>query len=109
MLIIYCAQLFIPDGRVTKDGMKKLIDETKCTAWIHAEEDNDSVQELGINIRTCALPSVEWCLDSPNHKTYPYTKTFDEAKFDEIIIVHTSGTTGKRIIFSFTIPFSYEY
>lgn len=25
---------------------------------------------------------------------YPYTKTWEEAKYDDVLIVHTSGSTG---------------
>lgn len=71
-----------------------MIDATKCTAWICTEEDDNSVRELGIKLKCCALPSLKWCLDNKDHRRYPYNKTFEEAKFDEVVIIHTSGTTG---------------
>jgi hypothetical protein len=89
------SQLLIPDGRVTKDGLRSLLEATRCTAWIHPEEDDNATRELNIELKTCALPALQWCLDSHGQEKYQYTKTFDEAKFEEIVIIHSSGTTGK--------------
>lgn len=46
------------------------------------------------SIRRYTLPCLTWCLDSQGYPRYPYDKTFDEAKWDEVDIIHTSGTTG---------------
>ncbi|KAF2107873.1 hypothetical protein BDV96DRAFT_505460 [Lophiotrema nucula] len=89
--------LFIPDGRLTKEGATNLIQFTKCEAWFYAEEDDSLTRELGVfdsGLRMCGLPSLEWCLDSSTAKIYPYVKTFHDAKFDVVTIIHTSGTTG---------------
>jgi acyl-coenzyme A synthetase/AMP-(fatty) acid ligase len=34
-------------------------------------------------------------LDGEGQERYTYEKSFEEAKWDEIVIIHTSGTTGK--------------
>lgn len=94
-------QLFIPDRRVTKDGLQSLIEATRCTAWVYAGDEAASLaKEVGAGLKLCTLPSLEWCLDSKGHKDYPYNKTFEEAKFDVILIIHTSGTTGKILFCS---------
>ncbi|KAF2191424.1 acetyl-CoA synthetase-like protein [Zopfia rhizophila CBS 207.26] len=41
-------KLLIPDGRVTKEGVKSLINETKCTVWLDPHENDSLTQELGI-------------------------------------------------------------
>ncbi|MBE7182568.1 MAG: AMP-binding protein [Terriglobus roseus] len=38
------------------------------------------------------LQEMLWAGDEPRH--YEYTKTFDEAKMDPYIVLHTSGSTG---------------
>ncbi|KAF2661200.1 acetyl-CoA synthetase-like protein [Lophiostoma macrostomum CBS 122681] len=86
-------KLLIPDGRLTDKGLASLLHETNCIAWIHAEGD-DLPRGLPDSIKRCALPCLAWCLDSQDHPRYPYNKTFDEAKWDEVLIIHTSGTTG---------------
>ncbi|KAF2263763.1 acetyl-CoA synthetase-like protein [Lojkania enalia] len=90
-------KLLVPDGRVTKEGLMSLIETTNCSAWVYAEDDDSLSKAIGVfdtDLKLCALPSIEWCLDSKAHQNYPYTKTFEEAKMDVVNIIHTSGTTG---------------
>jgi hypothetical protein len=92
-------KLFIPDGRVTKDGFKSLIEQTKCTAWVYAgDEARGLAKEIGVGLQLCEMPALEWCLDSEGGKEYEYTKSFEEAKWDVVLIIHTSGTTGKTFL-----------
>ncbi|KAF2464690.1 acetyl-CoA synthetase-like protein [Lindgomyces ingoldianus] len=79
-----------------KEGIKNLIGESQCKAWIYAEDDENQTKALGISDRGPKLltfPSLEWCLDSEGHERYPYDKIYDQAKFEEILFIHTSGTT----------------
>jgi acyl-coenzyme A synthetase/AMP-(fatty) acid ligase len=89
------SQLLIPDGRVTADGLDGLLASTDCKVWVYAEDDSRGplIRE-STQMRTCALPSLEWILSDSEHKVYPYNKTYEQAAHDEIFIVHTSGTTG---------------
>lgn len=64
--------------------------------WLYAEDDaNGPLVQGNSTMGVRALPSLEWMLDSMGTKRYPYDKTFEQAAWDEIIIIHTSGTTGK--------------
>ncbi|KAF2687014.1 hypothetical protein K458DRAFT_440924 [Lentithecium fluviatile CBS 122367] len=73
-----------------KTGRKTLVPDGKVT---NEEDDkNGPPKTLNEDARRIVLPSVEWCLDAQNHEMYPYDKTWDEIKHDEIII-HTSDTT----------------
>jgi hypothetical protein len=88
--------LLVPDGRVTNEGLAGLIAVTNCKVWLSAEDDTAGPlvgPESGLKL--CSLPSLEWMLDNEGQERYPYEKTFEEAKWDEIVIIHTSGTTGK--------------
>jgi acyl-CoA synthetase (AMP-forming)/AMP-acid ligase II len=96
-------KLFVPDGRVTKDGLKSLIEQTKCMTWIYAGDDARKLaNEVGVGLQLCEMPALEWCLDSEGGKGYEYTKRFEEAKWDVILVIHTSGTTGKAFFVTFT-------
>lgn len=88
-------KLLVIDGRVTDDGLKSLLKTTNAKVWIYAEDDpKGPPASIPGNIDRLAFPSVEWCLEAGGHKRYPYEKTWEEAKWDEILVIHTSGTTG---------------
>ncbi|ORY14274.1 hypothetical protein BCR34DRAFT_479781 [Clohesyomyces aquaticus] len=90
-------KILIPDGRVTREGMLNLIHSSECQVWIYPEDDDHQTCELGIQdmgLKLQAFPPLDWCLDSNGHERYPYQKKYEEGKNDEIVIIHTSGTTG---------------
>lgn len=41
-----------------------------------------------------SLPSLDYFLEPDNVPNYPYYKTFDEARLDPLVVLHTSGSTG---------------
>jgi acyl-coenzyme A synthetase/AMP-(fatty) acid ligase len=89
--------LLILDGRVTKEGLNGLIDSTNCKVWLYAKDDaRGPLVGPDSGLKIYALPSLEWMLDNEEQKQYQYEKTFEQAKWDEVVIIHTSGTTGKR-------------
>ena len=64
--------------------------------WLHAEDDSGSLSiEPKAGLKIYGLPSLQWMLDSEKQERYPYDKTYEEAKWDDFVIIHTSGTTGK--------------
>ncbi|KAF2016134.1 acetyl-CoA synthetase-like protein [Aaosphaeria arxii CBS 175.79] len=88
-------KLFIPDGRVTSEGLDSLVRSAECSIWLHAEGSKYRAG-LGENtgLRFLNVPTIAWMLDSEEYKPYPYLKTFEEARFDQVLVIHTSGTTG---------------
>ena len=42
------------------------------------------------------VPELEHWLDAPTVESYPYAKTFEQARYEPFVVVHTSGSTGKR-------------
>jgi acyl-CoA synthetase (AMP-forming)/AMP-acid ligase II len=83
---------------VTDEGLDGLVTSTYCKAWIYAEDDaREPSIRAAPHLQLCAFPSLEWCLECSQHKRYPYNRTFEDAAFDEIVIIHTSGTTGKLV------------
>lgn len=95
----------MPDGRITKAGLSNLLKAADCKVWLYAQEDASSLEELGIPDTLAKMqpfPSLQWCLSAVGTPDYPYEKTWEEAKFDVSLIIHTSGTTGE--IFSSSHP-----
>ncbi|KAI4692726.1 uncharacterized protein J4E88_001094 [Alternaria novae-zelandiae] len=91
--------LLIPDGRVTKEGLAGLIAASSCKVWLYPEDDAAGpLVDIESGLKLCALPSLEWMLDNEGQEQYPYDKTFGEAKWDEIVIIHTSGTTDSPCV-----------
>jgi acyl-coenzyme A synthetase/AMP-(fatty) acid ligase len=91
-------KLLVLDGRVTKDGLRSLTTATACKTWIYAEDDaGGPLLGPADGLQTLALPSLGWILnsDEQGQKRYPYDKTFADAAFEVICVIHTSGTTGE--------------
>lgn len=84
-------QLFIPDGRVTAEGLNKILAEIQCVAWISTNEKASTISGQ----KSLFLPSLEYLLgDGHAVAEYPYNETWDTAKDEISCIIHTSGTTG---------------
>lgn len=45
-------------------------------------------------IESMMVGSVEEWLSSEDAKPFPYGKTWDEARWDPLVVLHTSGSTG---------------
>jgi long-subunit acyl-CoA synthetase (AMP-forming) len=78
--------------------LKGLTQASDCKAWLSTEDSKDGplTKEIAY-LPKFALPTLEWMLNSGTQVRYPYDKTFAEAKDDVIVIIHTSGTTGKLL------------
>ena len=81
---------------MTNEGLTGLVALTNCKVWLYAKDDPAGpLVKPESRLKLCAVPSLEWMLDNEGQERYPYKTTFEEAKWDEIVIIHTSGTTGK--------------
>ena len=47
------------------------------------------------DFHTVIVPGVEELLNGEQVQPYPYTKTFEEAKTDPAVVLHSSGSTGQ--------------
>lgn len=80
---------------MTKHGLNNLLEKTECKTWLHAEDEKrEGLLGSDLDLPKFGLPSLEWMLDSEEQETYPFNKTFEQAAYDDIVIIHTSGTTG---------------
>ncbi|OHE97129.1 hypothetical protein CORC01_07570 [Colletotrichum orchidophilum] len=90
-------KLLTPDGRLMKGALHGLLSASHCKAWLYTEDEVAAQTPFGLEEAGIALhvfPSLAWCLDAEDTPPYPYTKTYETHKWEEILIIHTSGTTG---------------
>ena len=73
--------------------------QTESTTLFHAAEITPIVQRIRKNmgsVRVESIPAFSTMMESsPDH--YPFHKDFEQARNDPIVVLHSSGSTGKTI------------
>ena len=89
-------QILLPAPRNSIEGMLNLFDATNCQCLLRAASTKVEHIQSRTNIKVLAVPELDELLsgDGEAVPSYPYHKTFDQAEFDPVIVLHTSGTTG---------------
>ncbi|KAL2883809.1 hypothetical protein SGCOL_000957 [Colletotrichum sp. CLE4] len=89
-------KFLVPDGRFMKDGLDALLKSSNCKIWLYSEggafSPEPELAASGIHVEQ--FQTLDWCLSAQGTEPYVYQKTYEEAKDDEILIIHTGGTTG---------------
>jgi acyl-CoA synthetase (AMP-forming)/AMP-acid ligase II len=88
--------LLLPSPRNALPNTVSLLEVTDCKVLFYSgplEEQAVALSKLVKNLAIIRIPTLQEMLDG-NTENYPYTKTWDEAKDDVAMIVHTSGSTG---------------
>ncbi|KAF1922667.1 acetyl-CoA synthetase-like protein [Didymella exigua CBS 183.55] len=89
-------KFLVPDGRFMKDGLDVLLQSSNCKIWLYSEGGafcpEPELAASGVKVQQ--FKSLNWCLSVKGANPYPYEKTYEDAKDDEILIIHTGGTTG---------------
>lgn len=91
---------FVPSPRNSLEAHAKLLNEYQCGKFLFAEDWTSSRKVVNniqaqIELDTMAVPALDYFLRSSSDTPhYQYTATFDEAKFQPFVAMHTSGTTG---------------
>jgi long-subunit acyl-CoA synthetase (AMP-forming) len=88
--------MFIPDGRITQEGLSDILKEIKCSAWVSAQEQPSYVEGQ----EPYLFPSLQDMLTQDGDEIfwYPYHEIWEQAKDDTVCIIHTSGTTGMCLL-----------
>ena len=74
-----------------------LLEQTRCSKFFHSSEMKpviESVREAVETLEYVEVPSLEEMLDGES-QPYPYSETFETAKRNPVVIIHSSGSTGK--------------
>jgi len=90
-------QILFLSPRLPQVTVVGLLDQTACSKILYAGELASIVgqlQKTRENTQTSQNPSMNDILDARSHH-YPYEKQFSEAQNDPIVILHSSGSTGK--------------
>ncbi|KAE8449384.1 hypothetical protein EG329_008285 [Mollisiaceae sp. DMI_Dod_QoI] len=93
--------LLLPSPRNALSNTIHLINATNCGVIFYSgaaspiEAHVKALQhQIGSSrLQLCCIPSLEEMVSSKTSH-YPYTKTYEEAKNDTVLILHTSGSTG---------------
>ncbi|TVY44409.1 Non-canonical non-ribosomal peptide synthetase [Lachnellula subtilissima] len=86
----------LPSPRNSVENAVAVLESTKCNVIFYSAEMASKVKtlkEARPEIRTFEIPKMEILTSTPA-KAYPYTKTWEEAKNDRVLIMHTSGSSG---------------
>ncbi|KAL9579715.1 MAG: hypothetical protein Q9212_004940 [Teloschistes hypoglaucus] len=90
-----CKALLLSPRNSLKANLK-LLNDTQC-AVVLTSDPRPKAAELLLAQRpltAVVLPSLEFWLCHPTVIPYQYVKTFDQARYEPLVVVHTSGSTG---------------
>ncbi|KAL8665437.1 MAG: hypothetical protein Q9168_007704, partial [Polycauliona sp. 1 TL-2023] len=83
-----------PSTRITVEATRSLLEKTQCQTLITSEEVQVDQSLTGKGLRHLIIEGLEDLLSEKGVEHYSYTKTFEDAKHDPFIVIHTSGSTG---------------
>jgi hypothetical protein len=81
-----------------------LMEQTDCSKLLHAAEVAPILQRMGVasSLRLEVIPTFEEMLNS-RPVSYPYTKSFEDAQNDPVVVLHSSGSTGNDPSYPYTM------
>lgn len=89
-----CKALFV-SPRNSLEGQLSLLERTRCAHFWHADSFRSLVQPCLERrpMKAISVPEAEDWLNS-DPEPFPYSRTFDDARWDPLVVLHTSGSTG---------------
>jgi acyl-CoA synthetase (AMP-forming)/AMP-acid ligase II len=86
--------MIFPSPRSPLIRLTRLLDHLGCQTVLSSANKHDIVSKLSTESGrdTHEIPSLAKLLDE-EYEHYPFDKTFESAKSEPLIVVHTSGTT----------------
>ncbi|KAI0430279.1 acetyl-CoA synthetase-like protein [Xylaria sp. FL1042] len=94
------------------DGHLNVLEKSDCQIFLSASDSHTDVQPILERrpMRTLTVPTLHELLDSAPAEVYPYTKSFDDARHDPCLVLHTTGSTGlpKPIVWKNGMLTTYE-
>ncbi|KAI9645908.1 hypothetical protein NHQ30_005345 [Ciborinia camelliae] len=90
-------KVLFPSPRNPPATNASLLEQTQCSIVLHAEEVGPIVKQLHsvrTEIRCLAIPSFQTILEGDGRSFFYEGQTFQEAKNNPIVVLHSSGSTG---------------
>ncbi|KAF7898165.1 hypothetical protein EAF00_004611 [Botryotinia globosa] len=93
-------KLFVPSPRNSLEAHTQLLQDYRCEKFLFAKDSPVSRKivndiQTKVDLQTIAVPTLDYFFhpgfDIPHYK---YDATFEEARFQPLAAMHTSGTTG---------------
>jgi len=91
--------LLLPSPRNAPSNTLSLLQATSCQTVLYSgvatpiESHVQMLQSQRPHIKIHSIPSLEMMI-AEKAEHYPYSKAYEEAKHDNVLILHTSGSTG---------------
>jgi len=89
-------QLLVPSVRNSSWINLSLLEQTKCTKFLYSTEMSQKVHELQVEkkgLHTLAVESLD-DMTLQDTKYYPYEKSFAKDRWDPVLVLQSSGSTG---------------
>lgn len=74
-----------------------LLEQTKCTKFLYSTEILPKIRDLQTqkeNLQVFAVQSLDDMMQE-HSKYYPYEVKFSDVRWDPVLILHSSGSTGR--------------
>ncbi|OJJ46414.1 hypothetical protein ASPZODRAFT_16181 [Penicilliopsis zonata CBS 506.65] len=89
---------FLPSPRNSLVAQKHLLARLECRVLVTVDPEPPFVSALlrEVTLQTVRMPSLDtlFNINVESVTPYPYTKSFQEARDDPVLVLHTSGSTG---------------
>ena len=88
-------QLFLPSPRNSIAAQVKLFSVLHCHVLLSSNPRLPAVNALSgeTEFRIVEVPAVSYYLDT-RHEHFPFDKSWPEAQYEPLFVIHTSGSTG---------------
>ena len=80
--------------RNTVDGHLNVLKGVDCKVFLSAKDTKVEHFTSQRDMQTSIVPELKELIDESPVDVYPYSKTFDEARMDPCLVLHTTGSTG---------------
>ncbi|KAI9835516.1 MAG: hypothetical protein M1819_001967 [Sarea resinae] len=103
-------KLLLISPRNSVEGNLSLFENTDCNVLIHPSNLHFRHLLEHRQMRELIIPEVADILDESKVPHHPYEKTYEDAKTEPVVVLHTSGSTGlpKPIVIKNAIYGSYD-
>ena len=87
-------KLFLPSPRNSLETQVILLEKTHCKKFIVPDPPPPAVSQLLKGIESLAIPDLDYFLEPGEFPAFRYDKTFDQARYEPLVVLHTSGSSG---------------